>query len=110
MNVNIGIPESGRIDTQLLDATADQAQCSLGRFLHYIADMARQEECALAWVTGCFDMQHFSSRGSVGKPRHHTRSAGFEPGFANITRRTQDRTYHLRGDGDTLESPAGHFC
>src|SRR5581483_1789927 len=109
VHVHINVAEVFRLCAELAVTAAHQTKRSLSRFFHHFADMSRENDVALAWVAGCFDVQHLAASGGVSKAGYDTRFAGLEPRFAHVLHRAEHFAHHLRRDGDAPGFSARHL-
>lgn len=109
--MDIGVLECVRIDTQLFDAVAHQAQRSLNRFFHHITNQPGQRDVSLPWVARGFNVQDLAADESISEARHDAGDVGLfrrhETDKVKVFGPQKAQSFARRPNGHTTADTAG---
>src|SRR5439155_22592105 len=107
-DVDVRVLESVGRDAQFGGAALDQTQRGPRAFLHHVANLAGEENAALARITQRFDMQDVPTGRCPGQAGDDAGTARDEPRFANVFGRAENPFHFFRRDRELGQLTLGN--
>src|SRR5687767_1893924 len=103
MDMDVEILEDLLVDAQFFRTRLGEREGRLGRFLHHLAELAREHQLALASCLYGLDEQDVASDGGPGEPGHGADLVLFQGAFAENARHAEVFADIFGRDADRFE-------